>query len=55
MQVETVKARCLPGARGLNYPMLEEYDFRGDRATPDLSVSDGTCVCVRTRAVTVCV
>ena len=25
-QVEHVKQRCLPG--GLNYPMLEEYDFR---------------------------
>jgi len=33
-QVEHVKARCLPG--GLNYPMLEEYDFRNDRVNPDL-------------------
>jgi hypothetical protein len=38
-QVETVKRRCLPGIGGLNYPMLEEYDFRGDRNTPDLNVS----------------
>lgn len=28
MQVENVKQRCLPNA--LNYPMLEEYDFRND-------------------------
>ncbi|XP_039045950.1 general transcription and DNA repair factor IIH helicase subunit XPB1-like [Hibiscus syriacus] len=27
-QVENVKQRCLPNA--LNYPMLEEYDFRND-------------------------
>jgi DNA excision repair protein ERCC-3 len=33
-QVEHVKARCLPG--GLGYPMLEEYDFRGDTANPTL-------------------
>ena len=30
-QVEHVKQRCLPG--GLNYPMLEEYDFRSARAS----------------------
>lgn len=36
MQVEHVKQRCLPG--GLNYPMLEEYDFRNDTQNPDLSV-----------------
>uniref|UniRef100_A0A1D2AEI6 DNA 3'-5' helicase n=1 Tax=Auxenochlorella protothecoides TaxID=3075 RepID=A0A1D2AEI6_AUXPR len=35
-QVEHVKQRCLPG--GLNYPMLEEYDFRGDVANPTLSM-----------------
>ncbi|GFH32490.1 uncharacterized protein HaLaN_31718, partial [Haematococcus lacustris] len=35
--VETVKRRCLPGAGGLNLPMLEEYDFRNDRNTPDLN------------------
>jgi hypothetical protein len=28
MQVENVKQRCLPNA--LNFPMLEEYDFRND-------------------------
>ena len=28
IQVENVKQRCLPNA--LNYPMLEEYDFRND-------------------------
>jgi hypothetical protein len=37
-----VKRRCLPGIGGLNYPMLEEYDFRGDRNTPDLNVSGKT-------------
>jgi len=31
-----VKARCLPG--GLNFPMLEEYDFRNDTVNPDLAV-----------------
>lgn len=35
-QVEHVKARCLPGQ--LNYPMLEEYDFRNDTANPDMSI-----------------
>lgn len=35
-QVEHVKARCLPG--GLNFPMLEEYDFRNDSRNPDLDV-----------------
>ena len=35
-QVEHVKSRCLPG--GLNYPMLEEYDFRGDSHNPTMSV-----------------
>jgi DNA excision repair protein ERCC-3 len=35
-QVEHVKARCLPG--GLNFPMLEEYDFRNDTVNPDLAV-----------------
>ncbi|XP_038688445.1 general transcription and DNA repair factor IIH helicase subunit XPB1 isoform X2 [Tripterygium wilfordii] len=33
-QVENVKQRCLPNA--LNYPMLEEYDFRNDTVNPDL-------------------
>lgn len=37
VQVEQVKRRCLPGG-GLNLPMLEEYDFRNDRNTPDLHV-----------------
>ncbi|CAH1447682.1 unnamed protein product [Lactuca virosa] len=32
-QVENVKQRCLPNA--LNYPMLEEYDFRNDTINPD--------------------
>ncbi len=36
IQVEHVKQRCLPG--GLNYPMLEEYDFRNDTQNPDLSI-----------------
>ena len=31
-QVEHVKQRCLPG--GLNYPMLEEYDFRSALVLP---------------------
>jgi hypothetical protein len=36
LQVEHVKARCLPG--GLNYPMLEEYDFKNDRINPHLPI-----------------
>ncbi|KAH0727868.1 hypothetical protein KY290_003587 [Solanum tuberosum] len=35
-QVESVKQRCLPNA--LNYPMLEEYDFRNDTVNPDLDI-----------------
>ncbi|XP_074572887.1 general transcription and DNA repair factor IIH helicase/translocase subunit XPB1-like [Curcuma longa] len=35
-QVENVKQRCLPNA--LNYPMLEEYDFRNDTVNPDLNI-----------------
>ncbi|XP_047308546.1 general transcription and DNA repair factor IIH helicase subunit XPB1-like [Impatiens glandulifera] len=35
-QVENVKQRCLPNA--LNYPMLEEYDFRNDNVNPDLEM-----------------
>lgn len=35
-QVEHVKQRCLPNA--LNYPMLEEYDFRNDTVNPDLTI-----------------
>lgn len=35
-RVEHVKSRCLPGA--LNYPMLEEYDFRGDSNNPNLDI-----------------
>ncbi|CAA7054207.1 unnamed protein product, partial [Microthlaspi erraticum] len=34
--VENVKQRCLPDA--LNYPMLEEYDFRNDNVNPDLDM-----------------
>ena len=29
-----MKQRCLPTA--LNYPMLEEYDFRNDTVNPDI-------------------
>ena len=36
LQVEHVKARCLPG--GLNYPMLEEYNFRDDSVNAALNV-----------------
>lgn len=36
LQVEHVKARCLPG--GLNYPMLEEYNFRDDTVNPGLNI-----------------
>ncbi|XVF10564.1 hypothetical protein REPUB_Repub07fG0193300 [Reevesia pubescens] len=35
-QVENVKQQCLPNA--LNYPMLEEYDFRNDTVNPDLDM-----------------
>ncbi|CDY45389.1 BnaC06g42440D [Brassica napus] len=35
-QVEIVKQRCLPSE--LNYPMLEEYDFRNDNVNPDLDM-----------------
>ncbi|KAI7742309.1 hypothetical protein M8C21_018788 [Ambrosia artemisiifolia] len=35
-QVENVKQQCLPNA--LNYPMLEEYDFRNDTINPDLEM-----------------
>jgi len=34
--VEKVKERCLPDA--LNYPMLEEYDFKHDSHNPDLAI-----------------
>ncbi|XP_042455667.1 general transcription and DNA repair factor IIH helicase subunit XPB1-like isoform X1 [Zingiber officinale] len=36
-QVENVKQRCLPNA--LNYPMLEEYDYRNDTVNPDLNIA----------------
>uniref|UniRef100_A0A453FBV8 DNA 3'-5' helicase n=1 Tax=Aegilops tauschii subsp. strangulata TaxID=200361 RepID=A0A453FBV8_AEGTS len=36
IQVENVKQRCLPNA--LNFPMLEEYDFRNDTVNPDLDM-----------------
>lgn len=36
--VERVKERCLPS--GLNYPMLEEYDFRNDSTNPDVAFMD---------------
>uniref|UniRef100_A0A0D9YDG6 DNA 3'-5' helicase n=1 Tax=Oryza glumipatula TaxID=40148 RepID=A0A0D9YDG6_9ORYZ len=35
-EVENVKQRCLPNA--LNFPMLEEYDFRNDTVNPDLEM-----------------
>ncbi|CAM0882203.1 unnamed protein product [Alopecurus aequalis] len=35
-EVENVKQRCLPNA--LNFPMLEEYDFRNDTINPDLDM-----------------
>ncbi|KAK9911400.1 hypothetical protein M0R45_035315 [Rubus argutus] len=35
-KVENVKQRCLPDA--LNYPMLEEYDFKNDTVNPDLDM-----------------
>eukprot|EP01025_Chloroclados_australasicus_P056927 TRINITY_DN7088_c0_g1_i4.p1 TRINITY_DN7088_c0_g1~~TRINITY_DN7088_c0_g1_i4.p1 ORF type:complete len:861 (-),score=62.83 TRINITY_DN7088_c0_g1_i4:571-3153(-) len=34
--VEDIKRRCMPDQ--LNYPMLEEYDFRKDKTNPDLSM-----------------
>nr|XP_043606022.1 general transcription and DNA repair factor IIH helicase subunit XPB1-like [Erigeron canadensis] len=34
--VENVKQQCLPN--NLNYPMLEEYDFRNDSINPDLEM-----------------
>eukprot|EP00958_Prasinococcus_capsulatus_P016923 scaffold1899_cov372-Prasinococcus_capsulatus_cf.AAC.7 len=34
--VEHVKQRCLPN--NLNYPMMEEYDFRNDTTNPDLNI-----------------
>lgn len=34
--IEHVKQRCLPGNGGLNYPILEEYDFQNDKKNPDL-------------------
>lgn len=36
-QVENVKQRCLPNA--LNYPMLEEYDFRNDTVSLSVAIS----------------
>jgi superfamily II DNA or RNA helicase len=35
--VEAVKKACLPPPEGrLNYPLLEEYDFRADAVNPTL-------------------
>ena len=35
--MEAVKKQCLPPPEGrLNYPLLEEYDFRADAANPTL-------------------
>lgn len=37
LQVEAVKKQCLPPPEGrLNYPLLEEYDFRADAVNPTL-------------------
>jgi hypothetical protein len=37
--VEVVKRVCLPPPEGrLNYPLLEEYDFRGDTHNPPLDI-----------------
>ncbi|PIA25428.1 hypothetical protein AQUCO_11400006v1 [Aquilegia coerulea] len=36
VQVENVKERCLPNH--LNYPMLEEYDFKNDTVNPDVDL-----------------
>ena len=33
--VEQVKQRCLPG--GLNFPLLEEYDYKHDSRNPDVA------------------
>jgi hypothetical protein len=38
IQVEHVKQRCLPNA--LNYPMLEEYDFRNDTVSVQICLVD---------------
>ena len=35
-KVEHVKQRCLPS--GLNYPIIEEYDFLADRTNADLNI-----------------
>lgn len=35
-EVETVKQRC--SQDGLNYPMLEEYDYRNDNANPNVGM-----------------
>ncbi len=38
-QVEVVKKQCLPPPEGrLNFPLLEEYDFRNDTANPNLNI-----------------
>jgi hypothetical protein len=38
-RVEAVKKQCLPPPEGrLNYPLLEEYDFRADAANPTLPI-----------------
>ena len=45
-QVEHVNARCLPG--GLNYPMLEKYDFRNDTINPSpWKTLSRVCVCAQ--------
>jgi len=41
MQVEHVKQRCLPNA--LNYPMLEEYDFRIDSVSVQICCIASLC------------
>lgn len=38
LQVELVKKQCLPPPEGrLNYPLLEEYDFKNDTTNPNLN------------------
>ena len=36
MMVEKVKQRCLP--ENLNYPMMEEYDFKNDAQNPTMPI-----------------
>jgi hypothetical protein len=40
LQVEKVKRECLPGASGLDCPLLEEYDFAHDTVSDAASTGD---------------